>query len=124
MTNEVESMGPVEKELMELKATVRELEVHVNKIGPLEACATELKANVRELDQRMDNGEKEVIEIKSDVKITNRRVDGLESTLKEISDNTKWIKRTITKAGVSAVFSLIVVVVIGLATFYIKSLGG
>jgi chromosome segregation ATPase len=115
-------MGPLEKEVMELKANLRELEVHVNKIPQLETCTNELKSEIRQLDQRMDNGEKETIEIKSDIKSTNRRVDGLEDTLKEISDNTKWIKRTITKAGITTMFSLIAMVIVGFVTFYLKSL--
>lgn len=111
MTNEVDEMGPVEKELMDLKVLVeREL--------------SDVKGCYRELDVRMDNQEKETIQIKADIKSTNTRVDGLEGTLKEISDNTKWIKRTITKAGISAGFTFLVAIVIGLVTFYIKSLGG
>lgn len=100
MTNEVKNMEPIEKEVMELKVLVKELDI------------------------RMDTQEKEMIQVKADQKSTDRRVDGLEDTLKEISDNTKWIKRTITKGGISAGFTLLVAIVVGLVTFYINSLGG
>jgi hypothetical protein len=98
--NEVENMGPTEKELMDIKVLVKELDV------------------------RMDNQEKEMITVKAEIKSTNTRVDGLELTLKEISDNTKWIKRTITKAGISAGFTLAVAMLIALVTFYFRSIGG
>jgi replicative DNA helicase len=108
MTQEME---PIEKELSDFKVFVaRELE--------------EVKGCYKELDKRQDGTEREIVEIKANARRTDERVDGLESTLKEISDNTKWIKRTITKAGISAGFTLLVAVIIGLVTFYINSLGG
>jgi septal ring factor EnvC (AmiA/AmiB activator) len=104
-------MEPVEKELVNLKVLVeREL--------------SDIKGCYREMDVRMDNQEKETIQIKADIKSTNTRVDSLEGMLKEITDNTKWIKRAITKGAISFIFGIVSVVIIGLVTFYIKSLGG
>jgi replicative DNA helicase len=106
-----QDMEPIEKDLSEFKVFVaRELE--------------EIKGCYKEVDKRQDGAEREIFEIKANARRTNERVDGLESTLKEISDNTKWIKRTITKAGIAAGFTLLVAAVIGLVTFYINSLGG
>jgi septal ring factor EnvC (AmiA/AmiB activator) len=109
--NEVDKMEPIEKELSDFKVLVaKEIE--------------ELKGCYKELDKRQDGTEREMVEVKGSIRRTDERVDGLESTLKEISENTKWIKRTITKAGISAGFTLLVAVIIGLVTFYISSLGG
>lgn len=84
----------------------------------------EAKEAIKEIDGRVDEVEKEIIVVKADAKSTNTRVDGLESTLKEINENTKWIKRAFIKGGISILCTLVVAIIIGLVTVYIKSLGG
>lgn len=75
--------------------------------------------------------DKDIIEMKSDIKVLEKEVDSLKEkairhdeqissinrTLDSINDNTKWIKRTITGAIITAVVSGIILGAIGI--FYV-----
>lgn len=96
----------------------------VESLEPIKKDIEILRNAVEKLDHRMDQRERETLLMQAEIKSTNTRVDNIEKVLSDINENTKWIKRTMTKAGIGAIFSLIVAGAIGLIAFYFKSLGG
>lgn len=70
---------------------------------------------IENLTRRVDKHETRLYDLEMSDKLQNSKIQGLEDTLKEIKDDTKWIRRAITGAFISATIVAIIGGIIGIA---------
>lgn len=70
---------------------------------------------IENLTRRVDKHETRLYDLEMSDQLQNSKIQGLEDTLKEIKDDTKWIRRAITGAIVSATIVAIISGIIGIA---------
>jgi chromosome segregation ATPase len=70
---------------------------------------------IENLTRRVDKHETRLYDLEMSDKLQNSKIQGLEDTLKEIKDDTKWIRRAITGAIISATIVAIISGIIGIA---------
>lgn len=70
---------------------------------------------IENLTRRVDKHEARLYDLEMSDKLQNSKIQGLEDTLKEIKDDTKWIRRAITGAIISATIVAIISGIIGIA---------
>lgn len=70
---------------------------------------------IENLTHRVDKHETRLYDLEMSDRLQNSKIQGLEDTLKEIKDDTKWIRRAITGAIISATIVAIIGGIIGIA---------
>lgn len=74
-----------------------------------------IDGTIENLTRRVDKHETRLYDLEMSDQLQNSKIQGLEDTLKEIKDDTKWIRRAITGAIVSATIVAIISGIIGIA---------